>query len=205
MTFEELAEVVSDSIKEDGIDGNEFAVTIKNLLRAKGDFYKEVPNIDRFKFFKEIVDNGDVDLPTDEDYKPLTSESYWGQPDKQSFIYVARILPAIRQKYPKLYRKIFNGTDITMPAGLDDASKKDQNKVTIWNEVEKSDESAISGREPGGNSFRRMNNAEKGRVITDMVKSMEDSGRLTSAEAKSITDSSAKLRAVSEIILKFLQ
>ena len=206
LSEDQFARIIADSIKEDGIGGNDFLAIVKKVLPIKKDFYKNIPSENTLKYFQEVVDNGDLEIGSDEDFIPMASKEYWNQPNNSSFIYVMRILPAIREKYPKLYKKVFDAStkQIKMPAGLDDASKKDPNKVTIWNEVEKVDKEEASGKTGKMKSFLKMNDRERRDFIEKELDNMENNNQITQAEANSMRPVPV-LNAVSKFLGKFIR
>ena len=206
MTDNELAGIVADSIKKYGTNNNDnkFLYYIKKLIGGNRNLFSTV-DANRLQFFRKLLVNGDlqgIDIDG-EDIRPMLTQDYWKQPDDATFAYVARILPQIREKYPKCYKKVFNGTSL-LPAGTDDASKKNPNAKTIWNEVEKVDNAASTGKTGRSKAYAMMNKEEKKDLIKKDLKSLVDTKQISDSDANQISNSPKTLEIISNILGKHI-
>lgn len=131
--------------KGEALDSKYFNA-VKNILAKSKNFYMNIKDADQLNTFRLLVDNDDTvfEKGTDADYEPPATKSYWDRPDKFSFMYTSKILPALRKKFPRVYKQVFDGKNI-LPAGVDEQSKKLPQLKTIWNLVAEAEAQNMSG------------------------------------------------------------
>jgi len=97
-------------------------------------FYTKIKHPDPLRIYSNLVDNDDINVRDAEDLEPLNTEDFWTR-DKSSFVYTAKILPEIRDRYPEAYEEVFDGEHL-LPAGVGGENPKEN---TIWNAVVKAE------------------------------------------------------------------
>lgn len=134
MNKAEFAKVLSPIIQTKTYSSNQKLMdAFKNVLKGTTEqnaFYSKLKDGANVQTFAKLVSSNQVNLRGQEDYEPLKSESYWNRP-KAEFVYTAKILPEIRNRFPDSYKKVFDGTKV-LDAGL---GGKPENGKTIWNAV----------------------------------------------------------------------
>jgi len=76
-------------------------------------------------------------------------------------MYVSKVLPELKKKYPGEYKEIFDGNNITKPAGYypkGSEKRADVNADTIWNfvsKIEGPEKEEKEGKSSGGGTISK--------------------------------------------------
>ena len=163
MEWKDFVDQVTENITKNGLDGNNFAYTLKNLLHEKGDkFIKFIPDKNHLNIFAQAQD--DIKLQK-EDYDPITKKDYWDR-NPESFAYTVKILPLLRARDDQLckraYGMIFDGKEI-LEAGINPDYRDRPEVKTIYNIVKRIDDRTKKQSEKTNDETqtRQTNNSSK--------------------------------------------
>lgn len=179
MEKSELAKIIINSIQKYGTNfsRNKFLFILGTILHD-GLNYSNIKQ-NNMNIFQSMINDGDVNLYTNSDLDPLKLDSYWNQPNMQSFTYTVRILPEIHRRFPDSYKKVFDGSHL-LPAGLD--QKDNPNVNTIWNVVEE-----IDSNKEEENSFDKLEEKEKINLINKELKQIDNTTSFSTDQLQTVS------------------
>lgn len=187
MNVKEFSLKLANIIQKYGFDSPTLNV-FKQALKGTNDnnaFFSYIKSPSQFDIYVNLIENDDIKIRGVEDTEPIKCEDFWRR-DKSDFIYTAKILPEIRDRYPEIYDTVFDGERI-LPAGL---GGKDPEAKTIWNSVVEVEE----GKNPKKKSGQNKKNLKSVTEIND--KQLENQLKQSLPDAKNLNFTPEQLKAV---------